>query len=152
MYDLRILMVWLVLGFLLYLIAIQPDKSESEKRQKQNRNESGDVAGSDWNEPARKSDRVVAERLRSTRFIDHIDLSEFKLSSRPVGLLPGELILDLKVIPLRVENDILILAMIDPFDLRAIEIVRELTGYKIKPLIIAQREFRKIIQETSVSS
>lgn len=152
MYDLRILLVWLVLGFLLYLITIQPDKSESEIDENPDQKKREKFTGSDLSKPEKKSDGFVIRRLRSLAFVEQFDLSKFELSSRPVGLLPGEIILDLEVIPLKVENDILILAMIDPFDLHAIETVRKLTGYKINPQSIAQSEFRKIIEETSVSN
>ena len=152
MYDLRILLVWLVLGFLLYLITIKPDRTESEIDENHDQTEREKNAGSDFYKPALESDRVVVKRLRSLSFIEQFDLNEFELSSRPVGLLSGETILDLKVIPLKVEKDILILAMIDPYDLQAIETVRKLTGLRVNPQIIAQSEFQKIIEETSVSN
>lgn len=150
MYDLRILLIWLVLGFLLYLIAIKPERAVSEKKPDENPCESDDIAGLDWKGPVTQSDHEVMSKLRSMRFINHIDMNVFKLADCPMGLLPGELILDLGVIPLRVENETLILAMIDPFDLNTIDIVRELTGHEVKPVIIAQKEFRQIIGEESV--
>lgn len=150
MYDLRVLVIWLVLGFLLYLITIKPERAASEKKRDENQYESDDIAGLDWKGPVKQSDREVINKLRSMRFINHIDMTVFKSADCPMGLIPGELILELEVIPLRVENKTLILAMIDPFDLNAIDMVREITGHEVKPVIIAQKEFRQIIGEESV--
>jgi len=146
MYDLRILLIWFALGFLLYLITIKPEQARENGKQKSGRKpvaKIGFSSGLGW-EPA-GIDRDVVDRLREMSFVDAFDPVDYNPGNNAAKMIPRGLILSLGVIPLGLEGNILVLAMVDPFDLGAVDMIRDLTGREIRTVKIANRDFKSIV-------
>ncbi|MCG2769870.1 MAG: ATPase, T2SS/T4P/T4SS family [Chloroflexota bacterium] len=62
-----------------------------------------------------------------------VDLKSFDIDPEVIQLIPEEMARKHDIVPLRVENGTLILAMSDPRDIYAIEDVRARTGLRIRP-------------------
>ncbi|MBU1023101.1 hypothetical protein KKB99_02340 [bacterium] len=135
MYDLRILLIWLVLGFLLYLIADRPGSEKKENAETKTA----------LKKDKRNVERYVIEQLREMDFVDKFDFAAFIPSNHSRDLIPVRIMLELGVAPLRIENGILVLAMVDPYDLEAIDTVRYITGREIKPVLISKIELLAVV-------
>ena len=135
MYDLRILLIWLVLGLLLYLIANKPEREEKENTKTKTAVQ----------KDKRNVERFVIDQLREMDFVDKFDLTAFIPSNQSRGMISVKIMLNLGVAPLRIENEVLVLAMVDPYDLETIDIVREITGREVKPVLITRNELIAVV-------
>lgn len=153
MYDLRILLIWFALGFLLYLISVRPEtqKTDNVRKPSGKFRASGDFT-SDWGWQFSSSDQVLINRLRETSFVESFDQSKYKVADNPVGLIPSDVVENLGIFPLKVEGEFIVLAMLNPFDMHAVDLVREITGLKVKPIAIAQKDFKSIVNRNLESS
>jgi hypothetical protein len=143
MYDLRILLIWFILGMLLYLIVIKPEKQE-EQKSKTAESDEVDASHRGLGLFMSKSDIEIVSRLRNFDFIEKYNPVLHSPGNRLWEVLPGNMIFDLGIFPLKMDNEELVLAMIDPFDMNTLDLVRELTGKRIKPVLITNRDFRSI--------
>jgi hypothetical protein len=146
MYDLRILLIWFALGFLLYLISVRPETEKMDEL----REPSGKIRvngdfTTDWGLQFSSSDQVLIKRLKETNFVESFDRNKFKVADCPVDLIPFHVIENLGIFPLKIEGEFVVLAMLNPFDLKALDLVREITGLNVKPVAIAQKDFRSIV-------
>jgi hypothetical protein len=153
MYDLRILLIWFALGFLLYLISVRPEaqKTETSRKPSGKFRASGDFT-TDWGWQFSSSDQVLIERLRETNFVESFDRKKFKVADSPVGLIPTDVVENLGIFPLKIEGEFVVLAMLNPFDINAVDLVREITGLKVKPVAIAQKDFTSIVNRNLESA
>jgi len=62
-----------------------------------------------------------------------VDLNSYDIDPEAIQLIPEEMARKHDIVPLRIENGTLILAMSDPQDIYAIEDVRARTGMRIRP-------------------
>ena len=72
------------------------------------------------------------EALALQAGIKKIDLSEVSIDPAIVNLIPAELVSKYNVLPLRYEDGRLFVAMTNPFERRAIEELRLVTGYSVQ--------------------
>ncbi len=77
--------------------------------------------------------------------IPYIDLTGVRIDPQIIQLLPEEVIRRQKALPIRLEGDRLYVAMVSPSNLPALEELRLISGYKIKPIIAAERELAEAI-------
>lgn len=77
----------------------------------------------------------LIEVLRLQLGIDFIDLNKAKIDPYMAGLVPKNIAAQYRVVPVRVENGNLILAMEDPLNFRALEMVKQITKDKVTPYI-----------------
>lgn len=78
------------------------------------------------------SERTFLEKLSEFFDVPHIDVLE---DVEKIESLSSELLKELKAVPVKVEDGRLLLAMADPRDLSAVEIVEKITGYEVVPLL-----------------
>jgi len=145
MYDLRIFIIWLILGFLLFLIVHRPEiaqKGEFEFKDAEMNNDEYFPKSI----PREYHDLVIINRLREMKFPPRVRLKNVVVSSAACGVLPRELIINRGVFPLQIESDKIILAMIDPFDFDTVDEVREITGKEIEPVEIRRKDFNNMIK------
>jgi len=145
MYDLRILFVWMILGILLYLIAIRPEKSSERVERKKKLRESFQSDELPRKMAGSSIDTVIENRLKEMSFLPRFD-ARSGAAGIARGTLPRELIVSRGVLPVRVEGDVMILAMVNPFDLKTIDEVRELTGRIILPVEITANDFGIVVK------
>ena len=77
--------------------------------------------------------------------VSPVDLTSYDIDPEAIQLIPEEMARKHDIVPLRVENGILILAMSDPQDIYAIEDVRARTGLRIKPTNVPKRDILSAI-------
>ena len=77
----------------------------------------------------------LIEMLRMQLGIDFIDLTKINIDPEVVNILPKNIAKKHNVIPVRIEKDVLYLAMEDPLNFMAIEAVRVATRKRIVPMI-----------------
>jgi len=72
--------------------------------------------------------------------IEFMDLREFAFSDKAIKAVPDYLLKEHKVIPLKLEGNVLTLAITDPLNVRAIDEIRLVTGFEIEPMIAVEEE------------
>ena len=79
--------------------------------------------------------------------VPKIDLFDEPVDREIAGMIDPELIQRHKAIPVRVENNELIVAMVDPLNLMAIDDIRLATGYEVKPRICSEQALDRVYQD-----
>ncbi len=87
---------------------------------------------------------ILAEQLE----IPFVSLNDYEAEEDALHLIPGNLALQYLVFPLFLIGDVLTLAMANPQDVAAIDIIRRLTGKQIEPAIASEREIRQAIENS----
>ncbi len=80
----------------------------------------------------------VAEFLADQAFTERVDLNEDTVDVTAVELIPREIAREYRLLPIGQENGTLVVAMADPYDIRAIDRVRQITGLNLR--IVAATE------------
>ena len=82
--------------------------------------------------------RAVSEKLG----LPFVDLKEFPLDPQVPMLMPEEFLRRHNVIPVRVENEELFIAMFPPTDLAVLDEIELTTGYRSKPVIATEDDIQ----------
>jgi type IV pilus assembly protein PilB len=95
---------------------------------------------------------VLAERLeQATQHVgvDFINLSKLQIDPRVVALLPQQMMLQHRVIPVAFCNNRLTLAMVNPNNLIALDDIRRIIkGVAIEPVVTTEEDLRKFMGST----
>jgi len=75
--------------------------------------------------------KILAEQLE----VEFMDLFDLKISPRLISLVPEQIAKNYCIMPVKKENDLLTIAMVNPTDTFAIDELRLSTGLTIKPVI-----------------
>ncbi len=95
------------------------------------------------------SEEVIIQFLSSQMGITYVKLSDMKIEDFKTELQEKIIIAIANkhmAIPIAKENDILIVAMADPLDIFAIDDIKRITGYNIKPVIASESEIKMVIE------
>lgn len=87
--------------------------------------------------------RVIAEKLR----IPHVNLFEPEISEAVVKLVKPDIAKKYHVMPVKKEGGALVLAMLDPLDIEAMDGIRFITGLNIRPALALESEIRDAIRK-----
>ncbi|HYE79039.1 MAG TPA: ATPase, T2SS/T4P/T4SS family [bacterium] len=79
--------------------------------------------------------------------VPKIDLFEEGVDREVASLIDPELIQRHKAIPVRLEGNDLVVAMVDPLNLMAIDDIRLATGYEVQPRICSEQALERIYQD-----
>ncbi|MES4792260.1 MAG: hypothetical protein C4321_04100, partial [Chloroflexota bacterium] len=85
--------------------------------------------------------------LEETYGVPYVDLAVTRIDPDTVRLIPEEMARRQLVLPLRVEDDRLVAAMVDPLDLATIDQLRLLAGRRVAPVLTTERELLRAINE-----
>ena len=85
----------------------------------------------------------MLERKLGVRYISLIDR---KLSPALARLFTEEYVRTHRVSPIHVKEKKLYLAMLDPFDIKTIDYVERITGFKVVPCIALEKEFEQFLE------
>jgi type IV pilus assembly protein PilB len=86
--------------------------------------------------------RVVAERFG----VDHLDLSLFKVDMTAANLMPAAAARRYGAVPIRLLDDrSLLVAMIDPGNVLALDDIGLVTGYEVRPAVAAEADVEALI-------
>src|SRR5215216_5418406 len=83
--------------------------------------------------------KALALKLR----LEFIELSIEDIDPETAGLVDKKLLRRHRMLPLRVEGGRLVVAMRDPTNLYALEDLRMLFGYPIRPVVVAESDLRR---------
>ena len=75
-----------------------------------------------------------------------IKLSEFKIDPELLKLIPAEVVRKYNIMPLALKNSTLIVAMVDPTNIFAIDDIKFLTGYRVEPMIASENAIMNAIE------
>jgi type IV pilus assembly protein PilB len=93
--------------------------------------------------------RVLAERLEESNQqtgIEYINLNKLQFDARVLKLLPQQMLLEHKILPLAYVNNRLTLAMVNPNNLIALDDVRRiLKGVLIEPVATSEEDFKRFM-------
>jgi len=89
--------------------------------------------------------RILAERLEEAnqrRGLDVVSLSRLEIDIRVLTSIPEQVIARHRVLPLSLTGSTLVLAMVNPADLLALDAVRKFSGGRaIEPVLVTQDDF-----------
>ena len=87
----------------------------------------------------------IAEILSRHSGIPFIKLSDYDIKLEILQLLPENVIRNYQMIPLKLEQDTLSVAMADPLNLIALDEIKLISKYQIKPLVATKKEIQGVI-------
>lgn len=79
--------------------------------------------------------------------VPYLDLSTAVIDPAAVGLVPERLARQKLVLPIRIDGDRLVVAMVDPLDLSAVDELRLITGKRVTPVVTTERELQRAFYE-----
>jgi type IV pilus assembly protein PilB len=98
--------------------------------------------------------RVLAERLEEANQqtgIEYINLAKSQFDPRVLGLLPEQMLIQHRVLPVGFANNRLSLAMVNPNNLIALDDVRRIIkGVIIEPVVTSEEDFKRFMTTTYV--
>lgn len=84
--------------------------------------------------------RAQAERLN----LDYVEINESDVDPEALHLVPEKMVRRHEVLPLRIQDERLVVAMVDPTDLHALEDLRMVSKRKILPVVATEDEIQRI--------
>lgn len=88
------------------------------------------------------TDAQLIDALRIQLGIDYMDLTKVDIASEMTHYVPKNLAKELGVVPVRLQHDQLVLAMIDPTDFIAIEEIQRISRKRVVPMIASEPAVR----------
>ncbi len=107
---------------------------------------SGDNLGKSLTKLGYVSDTEVTEFIANQYNVPAVDLDEYELDSEIVELIPQDVAERHKIIPISRAGTSLVLAMVDPTNLNAIDDVKFLTGYNVEPVVASESAIDKALE------
>ena len=93
------------------------------------------------------ADKDYVEAFGEVYNIEFIDLSGANIDEEILNTLPTAILKKYNIVPFKLEEKSLSLAMENPLDLQTIEFVERKTGYKVIPFIATRTSVEKILEE-----
>lgn len=93
------------------------------------------------------TDKDFVEAFGEVYNIAFVDLSETPIEEEVFNIIPLATLKRYKIVPFKIEEDRLHMAMADPLDLQTIEFVERKTGKKVIPFISTPPEIEKVLEE-----
>lgn len=90
---------------------------------------------------------VLGEVLSEQLGIDYKKVSEIYVSPDSINLIPESMIKEKKVFPIKKEEDTLEVAVLPPINPLVIDDIKALTGLKLKPIIVTDTEFQRLLNQ-----
>lgn len=92
-----------------------------------------------------RSDLMVA--LSHELGIPPINLSRYKVDPNVIKLIPKKIAKRYQIVPISKMGDTLVVAMVDPLNVFAIDDIKAVTGFNISPIITADRDIKDAIAQ-----
>jgi type II secretory ATPase GspE/PulE/Tfp pilus assembly ATPase PilB-like protein/nucleoid DNA-binding protein len=93
--------------------------------------------------PAAKAERPLGRASQ----IQYFDLSNKKVERSILQLLPENLARQLSAVPIELEEGVLTVAMIDPEDFDALQVVRRETSLTVKPVLTGRDDLQAVLDQ-----
>lgn len=79
--------------------------------------------------------------------IEYADLSHTSIPKEILNLVPEHIARKFQSVPVKLENGILTVAMIDPQDIETIELIKRKTGYDVSPQLTTQDDINHVLDQ-----
>jgi type IV pilus assembly protein PilB len=79
--------------------------------------------------------------------IPPINLSRYKIDPNVVKLIPKKIAKRYQIVPISKMGNTLVVAMVDPLNIFAIDDIKAITGFNISPIITADRDIKEAINQ-----
>lgn len=93
------------------------------------------------------TEEQIRRALSAQLGIEMVRLEDFSPDAAAMGAIPRELVLKYEAIPLRVEKDAVHVAMLDPFNLTALDDIRFVVGKKLVVVSCTEADFAAFVKE-----
>lgn len=93
------------------------------------------------------TDKQIREALHRQLGVEIIRLEEFKIDSAALSAVPRELILKYEAIPTQTDLETIHVAMLDPFNLTAIDDIQFATGKRLIVVSCTESDFKSFVEE-----
>ncbi len=126
--------------------------SLNELRQAQElQKSSGGNLGKSLTKLGHVTDEEMTEFLAAQYNVPAIDLSEYTIDHEIAALIPQEVAERHRILPVSRAGTSLVVAMVDPTNLNAIDDIKFLTGYNVEPVVAAEVSIDKAIESCYAS-
>jgi type IV pilus assembly protein PilB len=98
------------------------------------------------------TEEKVTKAMAARAGVDFLSLEAYRIDSTAAALIDPDSARRYRSLPIGYEGDRLVVAMFDPNDILAIDDIRLITGYEIKPVCIPGSELRAAIDQYSRST
>ncbi len=95
------------------------------------------------------TEEKVTRAIATQAGVDFVSLEKAKIDSAATSLIDPDSARRYRALPVYYENDRLVVAMFDPNDILAIDDIRLITGYEVKPVSVSGSELRAAIEQFS---
>ena len=89
------------------------------------------------------TEEQLIDVLSEQKGIKQVKVSSYIVDPEVIKLVPKQVAEKFKLIPLSREGRILVVGMVNPFNVEAIDVVSRLTGLRVKPVAIKEEEFEE---------
>lgn len=93
----------------------------------------------------------IAQAVAATMGLVYVDLGNYDIDANAATNFSSELAKRYTVLPIKVQDEELIVAMADPANIFAIDDLRIVTGYEIRPVVAAESELVAAIEKFSAN-
>jgi type IV pilus assembly protein PilB len=107
---------------------------------------SGDNLGRSLAKLGYVSDKEVTEFIAAQYNVPALELDQYEIEHEIIELIPREVAERHKIIPVSRAGTSLVVAMMDPTNLHAIDDVKFLTGYNVEPVVASEAAIEKAIE------
>ncbi len=114
---------------------ITPDQLEKALKEQKDK---GGKLGSALTKLGLLKESELLQFLSEQYSVPSIKLTEFEIDPDVLKIIPSEVAQKYSVMPLSIKNSNLIVAMVDPSNIFALDDIKFLTGYRVEPLIAAE--------------
>ncbi|WP_163329456.1 GspE/PulE family protein [Desulfurobacterium thermolithotrophum] len=89
------------------------------------------------------TEEQLMNALSEQKGIERVELSSYLIDPEVIKLIPKKLAEKYKIIPIAKEDGALVVGMVNPFDLEAIDVISRFAGMRVKPVAIKEKEFEE---------
>lgn len=89
----------------------------------------------------------VAQAVATSMGLDFVDLAGYEIDPAAAMLLSNDLARRHMVLPIKIQDDELVVAMADPANIFAIDDLRIVTGYEIRPVVATESDVIAIVEK-----
>ncbi len=89
----------------------------------------------------------IRDALRQQMGVEIVKLDEFKIDAAALSAVPRELILKYEAIPTQADHETIHVAMLDPFNLTAIDDIQFATGKRLVVVSCTEADFKGFVKE-----
>ncbi|MEA1912772.1 MAG: type IV-A pilus assembly ATPase PilB [candidate division WOR-3 bacterium] len=93
------------------------------------------------------SEQELAKTLSQKFHVSSIDIKPENVDTNPIELIPSYMAQKFQIFPINRRGRKLILGMVNPADLEAIEAVEFKTGFKVEPLVVNYYTMKKLLEK-----